>query len=344
MEDLKILHRLILSSISVGIVTIDENKKILYINESGERLLKTSGEKAEKKSIYQIIPEVAEKIEKGADEFEYQIVRSHDPPVILGMSISPLLNHMKEKIGYLLIIQDISDLKRMEERMKHEERMSTVGKLASVVAHEIRNPLASISGSVQLIEAIENLSEEDRHLLKIVVREIDHLNHWISDLLEFSKVSPGGWNVFDLHALVSQIVEMMKLHEENAETEFVVNGEENFPVYGDQSQIKIAIMNIIRNANEAMTADNRTITIDFVKKEMKGKEFAVLDIVDKGEGIPADVLPRIFEPFFTTKEKGTGLGLATVRRIIEDHGGEIMVESTVQKGTKFTLVLPIHKG
>lgn len=235
---------------------------------------------------------------------------------------------------YLGLIEDITERRRMEYSLRQSEKLAAIGGLAAGIAHEIRNPLTGISGSIQLLsQAIQ--SEDDRKLMRIILREIDRLNGLISEFLDFSKpeVPPAG--TVELSQLVNEVVSqvrMMKILQDPFKEELEI--EDKIKIVGDRDKLKQALLNIFINAVQAM--DKGSNNVLFVRLEKNDDEIK-LKIRDNGCGMKEDTRKRLFEPFHTTKPKGTGLGLAITHKILESHGAKVFVESELNRGTEFTL-------
>jgi two-component system sensor histidine kinase PilS (NtrC family) len=233
--------------------------------------------------------------------------------------------------------QDLTELRRMEHEVRRAERMATVGQLAAGVAHEIRNPLASISGSVELLRQGPQLTGDDRALMEIVTREIDRLNGLISQLLEYASPRPRQVVDFDLAVLLEETVRVFQQDKNFAEVEVTLSGTgAPVPIAADPAKVRQVAWNLLRNGAEAAAQGGRHVHLSVAADA----DAAVIEIDDDGPGIPADLAPRIFDPFFTTKKRGTGLGLATCHAIVTEHGGSIEVASEAGKGTRFSVRLP----
>ncbi|MEK7356580.1 MAG: ATP-binding protein, partial [Bdellovibrionota bacterium] len=217
-----------------------------------------------------------------------------------------------------------------------------VGQLAAGIAHEIRNPLASISGSIQLLGgSFTARQEEEQQLMRIVLREIDRLNNLITEFLDFVRPPTLKDDPVDLNQLIRDVLEMMKFNKTlRPEVKQVVKLEATSVIAGSRDQLKQAFLNIIINGYQAMN-DSAQPELTISTSESGGK--VIVKIRDSGCGIDEKGLRKIFEPFHTTKPKGTGLGLAVTHKIIESHEGRIFVESTKGVGTEFTLEFPTRE-
>lgn len=348
-EALEEINTLIVSNISSGLITIDKKMSISTANSSAERILED--EKLTGKSLSSVFPAVFQSIQsRQATSGITEPVRmeiafeSHEG---LNMTfetvISPLMDSTGDSQGFLILFQDLTEIKAMEKQVRQQDKLAAVGQLAAGIAHEIRNPLASISGSIQLLVADpDTLKSEDLKLMRIVLREIDRLNGLISEFLEFVRPDVQATESVDVNRLLQEVLEMVRFNKNLPEgvdqlTEF----HSQSPILGHSDKLKQAFLNIVINAYQAMEkSDLREIRVT-VKDE--NQQVSVC-IEDTGQGIEEKTLERIFEPFLTTKAKGTGLGLAITHKVLESHGANTSVSSKVGKGTRFEIVFPLGTG
>jgi two-component system sensor histidine kinase PilS (NtrC family) len=230
----------------------------------------------------------------------------------------------------------LTPFRDLEARAARSERLATVGELSAGLAHELRNPLASMSGSIEMLAASGSYTDEDRRLFDIVLREADRLNGLVTDFLGFARPAAPEPVDVSLPALLGEVVHMFSA---DPRVERVRLESDIADVCGriDAAQIKQVLWNLLLNAAQA-SPEGGGIRLRCGPGQRAGTVF--VSVEDQGGGIAPDLLPRIFDPFFTTKPQGTGLGLATVHRIVDAHGGQVEVESRVGQGTRFTLVLP----
>ncbi len=257
-------------------------------------------------------------------------------------TISPLLDSRGARIGHVLIFDDETYVRHMQEQMKRDENFASLGRVAAAIAHEIRNPLASISGSIQLLRSTLDLEEDDRRLMEIVNRETDNLNSWITDFLMYARPRVGERVSIPIAPLIADSLAVLANDEQSAGIEVVFDPSVEARTYGDPTYLKQVVWNVINNAIQAMNGQG-TLTIEISELGEDKGGFNRVAFRDTGPGIPDDVLERLFEPFFTTKASGTGLGLATVYRIVSEHGGAVTVD-TGANGTTFMVDLPVHQA
>ena len=251
-----------------------------------------------------------------------------------------------------MIFQDVTDVVQMEANLRQSERLAAIGELSASIAHEIRNPLAAISGSIEMLQGGRTGSKESpdsERLMKIVMREVDRLNHLISDFLNYARPRPSNPETFPIQEIISGILEMFDAaRPEAVEIDFEV--EDGLTVFADADQLRQLLWNLVLNASESMCGGGRlSVSARSLEEgdsqgdssvgrkghgEEEGKaRWLEIAVADDGSGIPQEKLDRIFDPFFTTKQNGSGLGLATVHRIVQNHGGSVRLESELGVGT-----------
>jgi two-component system sensor histidine kinase PilS (NtrC family) len=255
----------------------------------------------------------------------------------LGISAAPLADHAGRVIGRVIHFQDLTELRRMQLEVERAERLASVGRFAAGIAHEIRNPLASISGSIEMLKTTPGADADSRQLMDIAVREVDRLNRLITDLLDYARPRSEERRPLDLGEQVAEIA-CAFAQERREKIRVTSDLAAGVMVEAATGQLRQVIWNLIRNAAEAMPGGG-TIAL----RLNAGVTHAVFEVVDDGPGVPRDRIERIFEPFFSTKVGGTGLGLATVARIVADHGGTVTVDSDPEKrkGAVFSVRLPL---
>lgn len=337
LEEITNFSELVLSVMPLALLVMDANKKTILKNEKFLQLI--------------------EKLRIGEDEFLLWVEQGSLQDT--GSSYR-VFDHLEKKWQFriyqeqlilnsslhrIFIVEDITEQKALEDQLRQQEKLAGIGLLAAGIAHEIRNPLAGISGSVQMLfQTVEN--EEDKKLFQIIIKETNRLNNLISEFLDYAKPDDlKNLKMFSLTKLVEDILELIKngkAQELNVHIE--LQAQEDCQIQGDENKIKQAILNIIMNAVESMDRQERR-ELKVVLKKMESATGPLtggvkLLVKDSGSGIKPEVLPRIFEPFLTTKNKGTGLGLAVSHKILTSHKCQIEVESLVGEGTEFKLSFP----
>lgn len=239
------------------------------------------------------------------------------------------------ELTQLCILEDLTQIRKLEFAVRQSEKMAAIGQLAAGIAHEIRNPLAGISGSIELLSQ-QSQSEDDKKLTKIILREIDRLNNLISEFLDFAKPDQMVQDPIDLVKVIQECLPLVKM-DARKDMSIELDLPPKAAVFGNRDKLKQAFLNILINAVQAMK-DSANPKLSIVVSLREGKW--QVSIKDSGVGMKEDVRKRIFEPFMTTKPKGTGLGLAITHKILESHKSQIFVESELGKGTEFFISFP----
>jgi two-component system sensor histidine kinase PilS (NtrC family) len=256
---------------------------------------------------------------------------------ILGMTQSKIFSPELQTNLIIALFDDLTKLRQMEYDARQNEKLAAIGGLAAGIAHEIRNPLAGISGSIELLSQTVN-DETDRKLFRIILREIDRLNSLITEFLDYSRPETPPTDAVDLGSVLNEVLDSLKTNAQlRADIIQVREFSAGLKILGRREKLQQAFLNIIINSYQAMTDSThprlevRTLTTD---KEIE------LRIRDTGCGMSEGTKRKMFEPFHTTKIKGTGLGLAVTHKILEGHGAKVFVESEQGKGTEFVLTFP----
>jgi len=351
----------IITNVSSGLVVTKMTGEIVTCNPAAERILGLRpGGGAAGRLIHDVIPhmhplvqELESAIATGTQRRRHELeVRRLDGSVLpLGISISFIRGEEGETRGAVAIFQDLTEVHRMREKVRSADKMAAIGELSTAIAHEIRAPLASICGSIDMLAQELELSGDNRRLMELVVKESDRLDRIITDFLEFARLRSPDFEPVDVERCLDEVLLLLR-HSTGIGRDAAVEVRSGAPhacVYADDEQIRQVFLNLIMNACEAMGPSGRlTIRIETVVKSLRegaGPETCVaVDFVNTGPAIPPEALPRIFEPFFTTKEGGTGLGLAIVARIVESHGGHVRAASVEGQGAVFTVILPVCAG
>ena len=300
------------------------------------------------KQIEDIFPEFSpffskeNDIEQSKNRIETIIKTPLEKKIHLGCAISPLKDKNEKQIGNIIIFQDITDIKQMEEDLEKSKRLALIGEMAAGLAHEMRNPLASITGSIELLKQSLNLANTDKRLMQIVIRGKNQLDSFVRDFLLLARPLPITREMVDIEEVVEEAVENLKLSKDwSRHIKIKKVFYDRIKTYANKRQIRQVINNLVLNAIQSMT-NGGILTLEVYVVKINGeKEYAEIKIVDTGCGIPLEHLKRVFEPFYTNKEKGTGLGLTIVGRIIDGYGGKIKIESKVNEGTTCIVSLPL---
>jgi two-component system sensor histidine kinase PilS (NtrC family) len=255
----------------------------------------------------------------------------------IGFAISPLSTLEGASAGYTLIFQDLTEMKKLEAELRLKDRMAAVGELSAGIAHEIRNPLAAIAGSVQVLKSSQSLTPQEQRLMSIVLKESERLNKSISDFLRFVRPQERHAVEFDVAASLAETLDLLanspELHEKHEIRREIVPP--SYQIVGDADQIRQVFWNLARNAVAAMPGGG----VLHVRTSSHDGSYHIV-FTDSGRGMSQADLQRLFQPFRTNFPSGTGLGMAISYRIVQEHGGRIDVSSREGAGTSITVSLP----
>lgn len=346
-EELSQLNTKIVSNIETGLLTTNSLGNIRVFNPYAESLTGISQEDAYDMPIGTLFPELAHLFDCVTDmirgEFEY--ISRDGLHRFFGYSAVPLEEDQKCAASVIFNFRDITGIRRMEEALKRADRLAAVGELSARMAHEIRNPLAAMSGSVQMLAEQGTIGDSDGRLLSIVLRESNRLNKLISDFLEYARPSSPQKVPVELKSLVEDMCLLLSADSRFNTIEIVNLIPPDVTVKADASQISQVLMNLLSNSADAMPDGGRIELEAHLElkgvNELKRSPGTVITVTDSGCGIASEAAQHLFEPFWTTKTAGTGLGLAIIYRIIEGHGGTVSVDSPPSGGCRVTIMLPV---
>ena len=361
-EKLEAFNRDIVQSLDSGLLTIDSHGEITSFNKTAQKILGLNSKEMEQGHIQRLFPDIDEAMFSMAENspkantyerYETTFVDKTGKTLFLGFSISPLRDNNDQVTGKTFIFQDITKFKEMEDQIKRSDRMATIGEFAAGIAHEIRNPLTSLSGSIQVLKEELELKGANRHLMDIILRESERLNNLITDFLLFAQPPRINKEKLDIGQVIDETLQLFENSPgHNRAIKIVKELKRKIVLLGEPHQLKQLFWNLFINAAQIMPnggelrVNLETVNADRTSNRLKGAKkgetipFAKISVSDTGDGIKPGEKEKIFEPFFTTKEGGTGLGLAIVHRIVENHDGFISVNSQRNKGTTFDIFLP----
>jgi len=346
-EEISQLNTRIVSNIESGLLTTNQQGNIRVFNPYAEYLTGVTQEYVYDKPISTLFPDLAKDLLQLDDtirgEFEY--ITPDGLRLILGYSAAPFEETGMSSASVIINFRDITGIRRMEDALKRADRLAALGELSARMAHEIRNPLAAMSGSVQMLAEQGSIGANDGRLLQIVLRESDRLNKLITDFLSYARPPLPHKVAVNLAVLVEDMRLLLCAEDRFNNVEIINQVPSQIEVQADVHQFSQVMMNLLHNAADAMP-DGGSITIEsrFLLKGVEGTRTSpevLISITDSGPGIDEEIARHVFEPFWTSKSDGTGLGLAVVYRIIEAHGGSISVETPPDGGCSFTIILPV---
>lgn len=352
LENLESLNRELVENINSGIMTLDQDGRITSFNRGAEEITGYS-----LKEVYR---------SKGADLFdifseeslnaipqgfrgEEEVVVRDGSKKFLGFTVSEGKGGNMSKI---VIFQNLTELKSLEKQLRRDEKLKALGELSAGLAHEIRNPLASISGSIQVLRDALKLEGADERLMEIVLKETERLNELITDFLLFARPEQKDKAVFDVSKVIDETISVFRNSPEASNISIGCDIEGSAYIKGNSRQVRQVFWNLFLNASQAMKDGGLlSVTLGHVKGEAaqissvethddENSSFVEIVVADTGVGIDAEDISRIFDPFYSTKDSGSGLGLAIVYRIVKSIGGTIYVNSDEGQGITFRLLIP----
>src|SRR5580693_28134 len=336
LEDLQILHENIIQSISSGLITTGLDGRLTLVNNAALKLLERAPDQLLGKPVTGIFLDPLPNAESQTHaEVRFDTVGSFRRTV--RVRVAALSGPERGALGYVYALDDLTEIRRLEREVRMQDRLAAVGRLAAAIAHEIRNPLTSIAGSVSMLSGIPEMNDEHRHLLEIVTRESHRLNGIITDFLAYSRTKQYHFGRADLVQLVEDTLTLIDHRMEVEKTGITI--ERRFAVtqaltIADGDKIKQVFWNFCENAVRAMRGGGKLT----VSLEPLGDDWQV-GFTDTGAGMSPQQTEKIFEPFQSNFEGGTGLGLAIVYQIVQAHEGKVWARSEVGKGTSFVLRL-----
>jgi two-component system NtrC family sensor kinase len=349
---LKEFNESIVESINVGLLAVDSEGKLTRFNTTAEDLFGIRREEAVGRKVEEIFAaDFAETLAKllGKSRWNLQEVRhAYKMPVttrdgesfILNIAVAPLRSPEGERTGAILVLEDVTARVSLEEQLRQREKLSSIGLLAAGVAHEVNTPLTGVSSYTQMLLGMIPENDPKHQLLQKVARQADRAANIVGNLLNFSRANGDAqFSEVNLNKILEDTLQLLEVQLRRTNIRLIKNFASDLPlVNANAGKLQQVFTNLILNARDAIVRETGEIEI----ATKTDANVVIVTVVDNGTGIAPENLSKIYDPFFTTKEvgKGTGLGLAVSYGIVQEHGGEVFVESELNKGTKFTLRFP----
>lgn len=352
LQNMKDYTSKLLETMDSGVLSVDQKNIIRTINRKSEEIFQVRREEVLNRNAEEVVPiKIGGKsiyelglVKRKKIEQETEIITKDGVHKILEINTSFLEGEKNQPGGMVVLIRDITRLKKLSEEINRNKRLVSLGQIASAIAHEIRNPLSSIRGLTQFLFQSCPDEEERKGDLKIIMKEVDRLNQLINQVLDFSRPKKLNISHFSLSEMIKDLINLLKLKDREKAVQFQLSLESSVQsIFADQDQIRQVLMNIILNAIQAVDSQGK-IVIDLQPSYCNGKEAVLISIKDNGAGIRKEELNHIFDPFFTTGGQGTGLGLSIAYNIIEAHRGSIAISSEQGRGTEVKIFIPIGDG
>jgi two-component system sensor histidine kinase PilS (NtrC family) len=335
----------VVRSMGAGIAALDRDGRVLHLNPAGARILAVlDPEAAIGLAIEEVMPLEDLRWDRLCEQAAVRPLARLETQlsgnlVRLGMSIGPLDDDHGRPVGFVVNFQDLSEMESEAEARRMKERMAAVGEMSARMAHEIKNPLASISGSAQVLASMGGSGSTGGRLLDIIVDESRRLSAILDHFLDYARPHQTTQQTCDLSSILRDGVDLLRRSAEVGPNHHIeLRVPERLPVLGDPNRLRQVFWNLARNALQAMP-DGGDLT---VTAKRRGNT-ALTEWIDTGCGMPEEVRRRAFEPFVTTQPGGTGLGLAIVYTVVDEHGGSVEIDSTPGGGTTITVELPLYR-
>ena len=347
--DLRAFNQYVIDSMTGGVVTADITGRILTFNRAASTITGLPGTQAighDATEVLQLPAHFKGRLQALETTRSQRVDHHYRSPdgrrIEVGLTVTTL-SLPNGQSGYLFTFQDVTDVRRLERGARIQQRLAAVGEMAAGIAHEIRNPLASMSGSIQVLRQELPLTEEQAQLMDIVLRESERLNDTIKSFLDYARPQRVALTRLDIRRVVQDTATLLRNGADVEEQHAIAVEVPPEPVWfdADENQIRQILWNLATNGLRAMPEGGRLLMSTKVEQD-SGVEEATITITDEGCGIPASELDQLFQPFRSSFDKGTGLGLAIVHRIVTDYHGSIQVSSTVGSGTTIRVRLPMR--
>ena len=348
LENLKVFKDLVFESVGTGLIAVDRGKTITAFNRTAATITGVAVHQAIGRPWHAIFGEVVplDSIEGAVDagrqpttRHELMLPRDGGAGIPVRMIFSALMGADGDRLGLICACEDLSAIRAMEDRLRHADRLATLGRLSATMAHEIRNPLASLTGAIEVLASQNPAGELRERLANIVLTESGRLNAILRDFLEYARPAPLVRARVNVCETIDEVLVLLDHRATPGTLKVVRELPSSLEWEVDPQQFRQALWNLCLNAVQAMP-DGGELRVGATVVD----GHLVVRVEDSGDGIGGSDVAHVFEPFFSTKPGGSGLGLALVHRILKDHGGDVDVDSTPGGGSTFTLRIPARRG
>ncbi|WP_338669713.1 ATP-binding protein [Pseudodesulfovibrio methanolicus] len=341
LKDSQIVASEIVAHLPVGLVVAGPDGVVTHINGDAVSLLDAGADEALNRPVDELLPPAIVELASVSAETGHPVtrellvtVRGREFPANVG--VAPVVSDDGFSLGTIFILSDLTEIHRLQADAKQREKMAAIGNLAAGIAHEVRNPLSSIKGYATYFAGLFEEGSENRKAATVMIAETERLNRVISELLDLSRPSEIKPREADMAVVLDTVSRLLRQDAADRNVAVSIDIEPGLSsVELDPDRMVQALLNIGINGIQAMEAGGRLV----LRAQRSGPDL-VIEVQDTGQGIAEENLATVFDPYFTTKSQGTGLGLAVVRKIVEEHGGSVAVASAAGKGTTFTLSIP----
>ncbi len=326
----------VVRSMRDGILTLDRRGRIEGTNPAALQILQRASVAVLGTPLDEVAPKIALAIAGGQNRGEGSCLRPDGTKVPVAYRASPLVDEQAEPAGTLLLLEDLGEIRGVREELARAERLAAVGRLAAALAHEIRNPLGGILGSIDLLRGAPNLSDEQQRLCEIARRETARLSELVGDMLDFARPRRPEPQPMDLCAVCREVADGFRASL-GQPLSFRLEAPESLAATLDPGQIRQVVWNLLRNAAQASSSEGQILL-----RVAAEDGHVLVEVADRGPGVPPEERERVFEMFYSTRLQGTGLGLPLVRQIVVAHRGTIEVDEAPGGGAVFRVRLPRH--
>ncbi len=359
-ENARIYNEILLQNLTTGVIAADAEGRITVFNQEAEQITGIVPAGMLDRSIEELPASISEILSetlttKTRQENREVYLRSRHGNVVARASGSIFQSQDGQLLGALMVLTDVTALKRLELQIRRSDRLASLGTLSAGMAHEIKNPLVSIKTFAQLLPERYEESDFRETFSSLIVHEIDRIDSLVNQLLRFARPTKPLLRPMHVHEILEKALLLVQHRLYQKEVKLTRAWDANVDtVHADSDQLEQVFLNFFLNAMDAMKRGGEltvstkiktgdAISTPFLSESNDAREVLRISICDTGEGIKSEDLPHVFDPFFTTKDYGTGLGLSVVHGIIQEHGGQIEVESELTKGTSFHIYLPLAR-
>lgn len=346
LADYRLFNDRIIESMRSGLVTTDLRGHVITFNRAAEEITGYRASDVRGDNVFAIFGDIEKQIEAGLESirtrtrlprFDIGCRTADGREIHLGFSVAPLVDEAENSRGYVLTFQDLTEVMELEREVRRQERLAALGKMAAGLAHEIRNPLASMRGSVQVLASELSFSQDQSQLMQIVLRESDRLNRIVSDFLTYARPPKIERTEIELAGLLSETIALLRNSPELRPDHLIAEEypDERVQYQGDPNQMRQIFWNLARNAIQAMP-DGGELRVSL---DARPNRDVTIAFRDSGMGMSREQKERLFEPF-NSSSGGTGLGMAIIYQLVRDHNGNVIVESAPGRGTRIAIKLP----
>jgi two-component system sensor histidine kinase HydH len=342
---MKAFTSLLVGSLPIGVIATNNLGLIATWNNTITEMTGIGKERASNRKPSELLPQRLSDLFTACEDDKVKKIEQveiiellNNKNYVLLCQIINILDHDKKSIGKMLLLTDITEIKRLEQKMRESEKLAAIGKVAGGVAHEVRNPLSSIKGLALLLKNKFSDGSEEQKTADLLIQETERMNRTISEMMSLTRSASLSLAPIDIEGLLHEQLTLLQAEIKERNISVVFDVEQRVePVLGDRDRLIQVIINILLNSIQAME-EGGVLTLKCTNMD-SGTVHVVVS--DNGPGMTNEILDQVFDPYFTTKKEGSGIGLSISQKIVTDHGGRISIESELGQGTWVTIELPV---